>query len=373
MRGPSIRQASIFIVAAVLFVLLYASETRAWSYKEHIQLTRIAVARLIAHPDTPEDMRRWLRQAVPEIPDMAGEREFFMKARIGTKPGGYDGMLHWSYIPDVHATGDPRNATVQPFGVHERLLHFIDLELFQPADKKRGYRHDLSGKPQVEQIPRDQNDPRYTQAGMLPHRIAHCYHELVMSIREGRLHAMRLDEQEGKTATYWAGYLAHYVADNTQPHHATLDYKSQSYFANRRKAPNVHAEMEYRMLDDEVKEFPELRQEYWPLFEAALNDPSDPVESADPFTASLQVSFISYDALPLIGEAAMRAAGQQGTPDDPTGDIAGAFDTEAFFRHRGTYRGKEMSVMEMKALQTAWAVKRIEKTLRNAWDDATGR
>jgi hypothetical protein len=29
-----------------------------------------------------------------------------------------------------------------------------------------------------------------------------------------------------------------------------------------------------------------------------------------------------------------------------------------------------MSVMEMKALQTAWAVKRIERTLRQAWDEA---
>ena len=81
---------------------------------------------------------------------------------------------------------------------------------------------------------------------------------------------------------------------------------------------------------------------------------------------------ICYDALPLIGLAAMKAAGQRGTPEDPAGDVTGKFDTEAFMRFRGTYRGKEMSVMEMKALHTAWAVKWIQRTLRQAWRDATG-
>jgi hypothetical protein len=208
---------------------------------------------------------------------------------------------------------------------------------------------------------------------MLPHRIEYCYGKLVESIRAGRLHAPTAAEQEGKTATYWAGYLVHYLADNTQPHHATLDYKSQSYFANRRRAPNVHSEMEYRILDDEKEGFPQLRKEYWTLLEIQLADRSDPITTADTFRASLEVSDISYDALPLIGLAAMHAAGQRGTPDDPQGDIAGKFDTEAFMRFRGTFRGQEMTVMEMKAKQTAWAVTRIEKTLRQAWKDATGQ
>jgi hypothetical protein len=32
--------------------------------------------------------------------------------------------------------------------------------------------------------------------------------------------------------------------------------------------------------------------------------------------------------------------------------------------------GREMSVAEMKAYQQAWAVKRIERLLRKAWDEA---
>jgi hypothetical protein len=66
----------------------------------------------------------------------------------------------------------------------------------------------------------------------------------------------------------------------------------------------------------------------------------------------------SYDALPLIG----RAAAQAGTKTP--------FDTEAFFRFRGQFMGREMSVLEMKAIQTAWAVRRIQTTWRRAWDEA---
>ena len=98
-------------------------------------------------------------------------------------------------------------------------------------------------------------------------------------------------------------------------------------------------------VDDEVKEFPELREEYWTLFAKALREFEDPVQATDPFHASLEVSSISYDALPLIGEAAMKAAGQAGTPQDPQGDISGVFDTEAFFRFRGDYRGRQMTVL----------------------------
>jgi hypothetical protein len=63
----------------------------------------------------------------------------------------------------------------------------------------------------------------------------------------------------------WAGFLAHYVQDNTQPHHATEDYQSRSYFPkikDPKKAPNVHADIEYRMVDDEFNDYADLREEF---------------------------------------------------------------------------------------------------------------
>jgi hypothetical protein len=205
---------------------------------------------------------------------------------------------------------------------------------------------------------------------MLPFRVRECYGNLVASLK-----ANRLADEPGKYprdehAVKWAGYLAHYAADNTQPQHATADYKSAAYFSDKRKAPNVHAEMEYRMCDDEHEDFADLRGEFWPLFLAALENEQDPAtDDKDLFRATVQVSLASYDALPLIGQAAMAAARQGGTPERPAG-AAEPFDTRAFFRFKGNYRGREMTVMEMKAIQSAWAVKRIEKLWVMAWEEA---
>jgi hypothetical protein len=356
-----------------LFLILIASLVRpawAWSYKEHVLFTRLAVMRLLADPSTPPAMKAWLKDASDEIPDLASAENYFYARRVGINPSGFTGLSYWSYAPDIHALNDPAATKVAPFNVHERLLHFIDLELFLPGEVQRVYKHDLSNKPRPADISRDMKDERFIQAGMLPFRIEQCYRELIDSIRTGRLHAKEMSEQEGKTATYWAGYLAHYLADNTQPHHATIDYRSARYFAQGSRGPNVHAEVEYRMCDDENNDYMALRREFWPLFVRQLAELDDPIKTTDPWQASLEVSFISYDALPLIGLAAMHAAKQAGTPDKPEGRPS-TFNTEDFFRFRGHCFGREMSMMEMKAIQTAWAVKRIEKTFRQAWDEAT--
>lgn len=358
---------------SLLILIVIGSLTpsaKAWSYKEHILFTRLAIMRLLDDPTAPPAMKAWLKDAVGEVSDMASFESFFFTTRIGIRPTGFTGISHWSYDPDMHALNDPADKKVEPFNVQERLLHFIDLELLLTGDAQRVYKHDLSNKPRVADIPRDMKDARFIQAGMLPFRVEYCYQQLVDSIRTGRLHAKEMADQEGKTATYWAGYLAHYLADNTQPQHATIDYRSASYFAVRSRAPNVHAEVEYRMCDDENNDYMALRREFWPLFVSQLKEFEDPITAKDTWQASLDVSMRSYDALPLIGLAAMHAAKQGGTPEKPEGPSS-TFNTEDFFRFRGQCFGREMSMMEMKAIQTAWAVKRIEKTFRQAWDEAS--
>lgn len=364
MRRPSL---PAFLLALLAFPLL----ALGWGTKEHIQLTRIAVARLIADPQTPPDMKRWLADATPGLMDMAAEKQWFLNQRQGIVPRGADGIPFWSVIPDTEVLMAGREEKkLEPFGVPERLLHFIDLELFVTGEEKRAYRHDLSGKPRAADVPRDMKDPRYAQAGMLPFRVEDCYRKLVEQLRAGRLNDKHGQHPRDEHAARWAGFLAHYLADNTQPHHATLDYKSAAYFAEKRKAPNVHAQMEYVMADDEKADYLPLREAFWPLFERALDEVSDPVQTDDLWQATLEVSMTSYDALPLIGVAAMRAAKQGGTPEKPEGPAAADFDTETFFRATGTYQGREMSVMEMKARQQAWAVKRIQRVFRQAWDEA---
>jgi hypothetical protein len=363
------------ILAALIFAYTLASvpsSVHAWGTKEHLQLTRLAAERLIADPSTPADMKAWLKDAAPGLMDMEGEKNWFMNQRIGIVPRGADGIIFWAVMPDVTIFLEGREEKkAAPFGVPERLLHYIDLELFLPGDAKREYRHDLSGKPKIGDIPHDMKDKRFEQAGMLPFRVEDCYAKLVRQIRDGRLtdkngQGGSRDEHAAK----WAGYLAHYLEDNTQPQHATIDYKSAAYFVEKRKAPNVHAQVEYIMADDEFDDHLALRQEYWPLLAKALDEVQDPVQTEDLFRATLEVSLASYDALPLIGQAAMAAAKQAGTPEKPTGPASDQFDTETFFRFRGSLRGKNTSVIEMKAYQQAWAVKRVMRLWRKAWDES---
>src|SRR5688500_8319711 len=108
----------------------FAAPAAAWSNKEHIQLTRIAAARLVADPTTPAEMKKWLQAATPGMMDMEGERRCFLDQRIGLFPRGVAGLPFCAVMPDMLVLSEPRGdgaKKVQPFGVSERLLHYIDL------------------------------------------------------------------------------------------------------------------------------------------------------------------------------------------------------------------------------------------------------
>lgn len=357
------------LITFVLCVLIAGSPCYAWSNKEHILLTRIAAMRLVADPQTPPAMKQWLTQVAPGLNDLDGEREYFLGARVGVFPRGVEGLAYWATVPDLEAAvngSGERARKVEPFGVPERLLHFVDLEYFHPEEARRTYAHDLSNKPKLSDVPRDMKSWQWERAGMLPFRVEQCYAELVEAIRAGRLTDKPGQFPRDEHAAKWAGYLAHYVQDNTQPQHATIDYKSQTYFKNPRKAPNVHADVEYRLVDDEHADYPELRAELWVAFTKALGEVKDPAASKDLWEQTLEVSFYSYDALPLIGTAAAAAYTEDGDDEDTKPD----FDAAAFAHFKGSVQGQEMTVLDMKARQLALAVHRVEKLWRQAWDEA---
>jgi hypothetical protein len=358
-----------FCIAAT--TVAWAPQCYAWSTKEHILLTRITVSRLLARDATPAEMKAWLRDAAPDLPDMEDEKEFLLHGRVGIFPRGVDGIAYWAVVPDLQALTDSgageRARKVEPFGVPERTLHFIDLELFMADETRRRFAPDLSNRPRIEDLPRDMADERYQRAGMLPFRVEQCYGKLVESIRAGRLNDKPGQFPRDEHAARWAGFLAHYVQDNTQPHHATVDYKSGSYFADPRTAPNVHADMEFRLVDDEYNDYADLRWAFWEAFSKALEETPDPVQTEDLFLGTLEVAAISYEALPMIGRAAVVAYGAEagGVPRRPRD-----FDAHAFYGHREPLRGQDVTLLEMKARQMAWAVKRLEGQLLRAWRDS---
>jgi hypothetical protein len=351
------------LAVAVLFL---NSPAQAWSLKEHVLLTRLAAIRLIEDPSTPPGLKTFLQTNMPEATNLAEAKNFFFTGSIGARSVGLTGLQHWCVEPDNRA-GD--KAPVPPLGLPQRLWHYVDLEYLNKNPDRRVYKHDLSSLPAIADAPRDVKTPVYKEAGVLPFAVQHSYERLVATLKAGKLAGDAGNPKDEDHAVRWAGFLAHYVEDNFQPHHSTQDFQSRSYFADKRKAPNVHSEMEYRMVDDEKNGFAELRADYWPIFEKALTTAKDPATSDDPWTGTMEVARWSYKNLPLIGQAAMAAAGQQGTPDKPVGP-AKELDTAAFYRFAGEVDGKPVGMMEMKAQQQAAAVDRVAKLWRKAWDEA---
>lgn len=348
-------------VIAVL-VVVCGSPVFGWSTKEHVQLARIAAEELIAEPATPEGMKAWLRSAVPQPMTMEQEREYLLHAHQGIFPRGVDGIPYFATVPDLLTFSDPPEKKTEPFGVHERLLHYIDLEYFHDDEAKRNYADDLSGKPAEGEIPRDMSDPRYQRAGMLPFRVEYCYKELVRTLKAGRLVDRPGEFPRDDHAAKWAGFLAHYVGDNTQPQHATIDYKSAAYFPHERNGPNVHAQVEYVPVDDEGADYPELREEYWAALAGALKEVRDTADVSDVWAASVRLSLESYDVLPLIGRSAAAASMSD------KGRVT--VDTVKFYHGRGLVNGVEMSVLEAKAHQQAMAVRRTQRLWVQAWREA---
>lgn len=356
----------LLICVASLVATALAVPAHAWSYKEHIQFTRLAATRIIQDESAPQGLRDWLKANTPTLASLDAEREFFMTERVGEKPdpAKLSGLTWWVCVPDIDAQNREGPAT-ELTGRHERFSHYIDLEFLHPDKTKWEYQKDLSSLPKTTDIPKDIKNEVYIKAGYLPFAVENAYQQLVKSFQTGRLAADASKPEDQDHAVRWAGALCHYVQDNTQPHHATEDYKSSKYFPKGKSSPNVHAEMEYRMADDAEQPFTELRKEYWNAFAKELEKISDPTASKDPFDATIEIAMKSYRALPLIGEAAAASA------DESTlGSKKPVIDTEKFFRFEGTLDGQRTTVLQMKAHQTAWAVARAERMLRQAWAEA---
>ena len=198
------------IACALALMFLVTPAARAWSNKEHLQLTRIAAEQLLARPDTPPAMKEWLLRGLGGRPmTMDEEKGYFFRARVGIITRGVDGLPYWGTLPDMFALTDQRDRVVAPFGVGERLLHFIDCEFFNPDPNKRSYVHDLSHKPRVEDFPRDMKDERYAKAGMLPFRVEDCYKRLVeeFALTPRKLDLAQCAKQDREERAKWADYV----------------------------------------------------------------------------------------------------------------------------------------------------------------------
>src|SRR5581483_10101710 len=251
---------------------------------------------------------------------------------------------------------------------------------FSPA---RAYKDDLSGKPKLADIPHNLHDPRFKRAGFVPFRVEECYGKLAAAFGNGE------SVTNADDALHWAGYLAHYVQDSTQPHHATMDFKSFTYLAGHvKEIPAVatqpggslialhvgknidpHGDLEFQLFENADPPRQQFRKEYWKDLQADINQlaagekpwgdhNAGSAASFDPFTWDLQILSDSYDYLPLIGRAAQAAY------------ASGTFDPQAFFTYAGRAHGQNLAIVQLIALQNAKSVLDTERVWRLAWNSA---
>jgi hypothetical protein len=345
-----------------------------WSHQQHILMVRLSAARLIADPATPPALAAFLKAnlSADDLTPAALER-LAVTDVVGDDPDGVaHGLDRWVTVPDQVRRKPEGQVKLQPYDAIEDVMHNLGAESFNHGDHL--YHDDLSGKPDfVRDVPNDPHDPRYRRGGFVPLRAQECYANLV--------NAIKLGDVPGQLK--WAGYLAHYLQDSTQPQHATVDTKSIAYLAGRvpgvpaaasrpangaiaagrlPKGMNPHTDMEYTLFASAAEPLGKWRRASWAELQSALAKPT-PMANAHPlpagadgvFQLDLMVLSDSYDALPLVGRAAAEAY------------RTGTFDPAAFYAHAGPVDGRETTVVQLMADRNAAAVRQVELLYRAAW------
>ena len=364
------------LVAMLAGLLGQAAVGQAWSHQGHILVTRLAVLRILEDPAAPEELKAFLQT------HMKATRADCQSLATGVSVGptardflvGLDGACTW---PDRIQDTPEGKVILEPYGVAEGKMHFLDLEFFA---KQPMYQDDLSNKPALADIPREVKDPRFKQAGFLPFRVLESYGCLVASLgAKGR----PVNQAE---AVKWLGYLVHYVEDSTQPHHGTVDYKSLSYLGEKVEgvlisenknadgspryyvpkgtAINPHGDVEFQLFENAEEPRRTLRAKFWQKLQADLEKlPQEAGAPTGPGGDLFQQTLINlrqgYDHLPLIGHGAQAAYAK------------GRFDCQAFFEYHEA--GSKVTVLDMIARQHARAVLQAERVIRQAWQEAKAK
>jgi hypothetical protein len=360
-------------LAGLLLFLATPGHCLGWGYQGHILITRLAALRIIDDPKAPAGLKDFLTKNMPY--SLGDCRSLALETTVGFDvPDEYQtGLDQWCIKPDQLRYTPEGKTRIEPYGAAETDMHFLDLEAFSTA---MAYRDDLSNKPNVDKIPHDLHDHRWKRAGFVPWRVEEMYHKLIGDFGPGAAPA------DADAALKDAGFLAHYVEDSTNPHHATVDFKSVSYLPGRipqlprmigndsaalaaihlPRSVDPHADFEFQLFANGRPPRDAFRREFWKdltrdidqLAASGGNSAINPA-SFDPFRWDLHHLGDAYDYLPLIGRAA-RAAYESGT-----------FDAQIFFAHKAKVAGKEMSIVELIALQNAKAVLDVEQIYRLAW------
>jgi hypothetical protein len=364
-------------------MLAFPTAAHAWSHQGHILITRLAVLRIVDDPAAPAGLKAFLRASLHDREGkpltMTDCERLAVLEVVGPEASEYlAGLDGACTLPDRIQETDQGRTLLEPYHAPEAKMHYLDLEYFG-AGGEIAYKPDLSSLPRREAIPRDAADPRLASAGYLPHRTAESYGRLVGAFREAR------DGAQAPTLEA-AGYLAHYLEDAYQPHHATMDFRSLSYLAGTvpsvretltslpsgpvargfRAEPSInpHGDIEFQLFENTIEPRKSFRAAYWSELTRQLREVQATAPAAtrpaayDPFVRSLDILFDSYHVLPTIGKAAQAAY------------AGGTFDAGAFFSSEWIDGADRRTLVHLIAARNAAAVLEVERAFRAAWSEA---
>ena len=182
----------ILFPVIVLLLLSQVPSTRAWGDEGHRYINRVAAQKL------PDDMPAFFRQAAARL-------EF-----LGPEPD------RWRDNKELF------------FALHEVNApdHFIDI------DKPDNFREIPNDRYKyMEFLHAQGKDPK--DIGFLPYSILEWYEKVQVLFRLWRNTQNQAErEQIEQNIVYYAGVLGHYVADGSQPLHATMHYNGWTGAAN---------------------------------------------------------------------------------------------------------------------------------------------
>lgn len=358
------------VLAFGLLFFAMVSSSFGWAHQGHIIITRLAALEIINDPAAPQGLKDFLQANMPHTLDQCqalAEKEI-VGGHPEDKPEHNQGLDKWCTMPDQIRSLPEGQVKIEPFGVGEASMHFLDMEAFGP---QLFYKDDLSCKPDIATIPHDPKDPRWKLGGFAPLRIEQEWGRLRDAIGNGNAVAQPDD------ALKLAGFLAHYLEDITQPHHSTVDYKSLTYLCGHLagmppvatpenlhllRAPqgiDPHGDIEFQLFQNADKPRAGFRVQYWKSLQDDLKTTvgrlPDEGKPYDPYHLALQTLSDSYDCLPFVGRATQAAY------------VSGNFDPVAYFGFAGEARGQTITMIELIAQRNATAVRSVEHAWREAW------
>ncbi len=363
-------------------LLSWGRGAEAWSHQGHILITRMALVRIIEDPASPKGLREFLQSQVKST--QADCEKLATTEMVGAEPKSYlegmDGACTW---PDRVQQLEEGKKLLEPYGMAEQKMHFLDMEFFA---QEVLYKPDRSCRPKLEDFPRDTKNWRYQQAGFLPFRVEEYYKKSVAALGKAG-EPVNVEE-----ATKSLGYLVHYLEDAHQPHHSTIDFKSLSYLAGKVpgvkeiKTPlqdgteaisykadrkvNPHGDIEFQIFENAEEPRAGLRKELWKELNARIDSKAkkewslrvfgegEKAGEFDGFAETIRILSESYGYLPTVGKAAVAAYAE------------GKFDAKAFFNSEDTVHREKMTMVQVIADRKAEAVLEVERVIRRAWADA---